>query len=171
MEKGQSQVEPAAAATTERLEGWKEIAAYLNRTVCTVQRWEKEERLPVRRHQHHKLGSVSACKTQLDEWMKRRQTPPAETAASVSFPAPPEPAVEAVEEAAPAFVPQVRPWRLPRRTLVAALLAGLLTFPAAAYWALRSSHLSSTNATRAATRNPAAYEAYLGASLVRSIQN
>ena len=36
-----------------RLDSWKEIAAYLRRSVSTVQRWEQEERLPV-----HRRGSV-----------------------------------------------------------------------------------------------------------------
>ena len=31
----------------ERLDSWKEIAAYLNREVTTVQRWEKREGMPV----------------------------------------------------------------------------------------------------------------------------
>ena len=43
-----------------RLDSWKEIAAYLNRHVTTVRRWEKHEGLPVHRHLHDKLGSVYA---------------------------------------------------------------------------------------------------------------
>ena len=33
----------------DRLDSWKEIAAYLKRDVTTVQRWEKEKGLPIRR--------------------------------------------------------------------------------------------------------------------------
>src|SRR5687768_12803255 len=36
-----------------RLDGWKAIAAYLGRTVRTVQRWEREQRLPVCRLRHN----------------------------------------------------------------------------------------------------------------------
>ncbi|HSG00837.1 MAG TPA: hypothetical protein VLA20_06880 [Vicinamibacterales bacterium] len=36
----------------ERLESWKEIAAYLKRDESTVRRWERSEGLPVHRHQH-----------------------------------------------------------------------------------------------------------------------
>src|SRR5579871_1013368 len=36
-------------AKPETLESWKEIAAYLNRDVRTVRRWEKDRGLPVRR--------------------------------------------------------------------------------------------------------------------------
>ena len=38
----------------DRLDSWKEIAAYLKREVRTVQRWEKNLRLPVRRLAHQK---------------------------------------------------------------------------------------------------------------------
>ena len=57
----------------DRLDSWKEIAAYLDREVRTVQRWEKTEGLPVRRHQHEKLGSVFAYKADLDRWWQQRQ--------------------------------------------------------------------------------------------------
>jgi TolB-like protein/Flp pilus assembly protein TadD len=57
----------------ERLDSWKEIAAYLRRDVRTVQRWEKNEGLPVHRHQHDKLGSVYAYKSELEKWFNTRQ--------------------------------------------------------------------------------------------------
>jgi len=56
----------------ERLNSWKEIAAYLNRGARTVQRWEREEGLPVRRLRHDKLGSVYAYKSELDAWWASR---------------------------------------------------------------------------------------------------
>src|ERR1700693_6053544 len=56
-----------------RLDSWKEIAAYLKREVRTAQRWEKSEGLPVRRHQHDKLSSVFAYKSELDTWWHDRQ--------------------------------------------------------------------------------------------------
>lgn len=52
----------------DRLDSWKEIAAYLGRDVTTVQRWEKKEGLPVHRKLHHKLGSVFAYRAELDAW-------------------------------------------------------------------------------------------------------
>jgi serine/threonine-protein kinase len=55
----------------DRLDSWKAIAAYLGRDVTTVQRWEKRERLPVHRHQHDKLGSVYAFKSELDAWWQQ----------------------------------------------------------------------------------------------------
>jgi Tol biopolymer transport system component len=56
----------------DRLDSWKEIAAYLNRDVTTVQRWEKREGMPVHRHQHDRLGSVYALRTELDAWSRSR---------------------------------------------------------------------------------------------------
>ena len=58
---------------TARLESWKEIANYLSRTVRTVQRWEKEENLPIHRHMHDKLGTVYAFKPELDAWWQNGQ--------------------------------------------------------------------------------------------------
>jgi Tol biopolymer transport system component len=62
----------AERPSAERLDSWKEIAAYLRRDVTTVQRWEKREGMPVHRHLHDKLGSVYAFKTDLDAWARRR---------------------------------------------------------------------------------------------------
>lgn len=59
-------------ADAGRLDSWKEIAAYLRRGARTVQRWEREEGLPVRRLQHEKLGSVYAFKDELDRWFAAR---------------------------------------------------------------------------------------------------
>ena len=55
-----------------RLDSWKEIAAYLKRDIRTVQRWEKLEGLPVRRHQHQKRGSAFAYRDELDAWWRTR---------------------------------------------------------------------------------------------------
>src|ERR1700750_1697686 len=52
----------------DRLDSWKEIAAYLNRDVTTVQRWEKREAMPVYRHLHDRMGSVYAFRAELEDW-------------------------------------------------------------------------------------------------------
>ncbi len=57
----------------KKLVSWKEIAAHLGREVRTVQRWEKTEGLPVRRHEHQKKSTVYAYPSELDDWVKRRQ--------------------------------------------------------------------------------------------------
>jgi Tol biopolymer transport system component len=64
---------PAALDNQTPLESWKEIANYLNRTVRTVRRWEKEEKLPVRRHLHQAGSSVYAYPSELEAWKAARQ--------------------------------------------------------------------------------------------------
>jgi Tol biopolymer transport system component len=59
----------------DRLDSWKEIAAYLNRDVTTVQRWEKREGMPVHRHLHDRMGSVYAYQVELDAWTRSRNSP------------------------------------------------------------------------------------------------
>jgi len=56
----------------DRLDSWKKIGAYLKRDVSTVQRWERREAMPVHRHQHDKLGSVFAFRSELDSWWEGR---------------------------------------------------------------------------------------------------
>jgi Tol biopolymer transport system component len=63
-----------------RLESWKEIAEYLRREVRTVQRWEREQGLPVHRHAHHKRSSVYAFPLELDEWRNGREPEPQKAA-------------------------------------------------------------------------------------------
>lgn len=60
-------------ASTDRLDSWKEIAAYLNRSVRTVRRWEADEGLPVHRHMHRSLGSVYALRSEIDAWRQGNQ--------------------------------------------------------------------------------------------------
>jgi hypothetical protein len=61
-------IEPTDSLVSDRLESWKDIANYLKRGVTTVQRWEKQEGLPVHRHHHEKLGTVYAFKPEIDAW-------------------------------------------------------------------------------------------------------
>jgi hypothetical protein len=55
-----------------RLDSWKEIASYLNRSEKTVRRWEEKEGLPVHRLLHEQRGSVYAYASQLDAWLESR---------------------------------------------------------------------------------------------------
>jgi|SRR6185437_8902009 len=54
----------------EVLNSWKEIAAYLGRGVRTVQRWERELQLPVRRPRGKDRSAVIALKSDLDKWLQ-----------------------------------------------------------------------------------------------------
>ena len=64
---------PVESPSDDRLDSWKEIAAYLKRDVKTVQRWEKRESMPVHRHVHDKMGSVYAFRTELEAWARNRR--------------------------------------------------------------------------------------------------
>ena len=61
------------APLEERLDSWKEIAAYLGRGVRTVQRWEREEGLPVHRLAHDKRGTIYARREELAAWWESRR--------------------------------------------------------------------------------------------------
>jgi tetratricopeptide (TPR) repeat protein len=52
----------------ERIEGWKAIAAYLGVSIRTAQRWERDNRLPVRRAMRRSRESISAEAAELAAW-------------------------------------------------------------------------------------------------------
>lgn len=52
------------------LSSWKEIATYLNRGIRTVQRWESELGLPVRRPRGQNRSAVIAMRSEIDQWLK-----------------------------------------------------------------------------------------------------
>jgi PEGA domain len=56
--------------TSARLDSWKEIAAYLRRSVRCVQRWEKNEGLPIRRIAQRPGTSVYAFPDELESWWR-----------------------------------------------------------------------------------------------------
>ena len=97
-------IDPQGAAgsrpNNKKLVSWKEIAVHLGREIRTVQRWEKTEGLPVRRHGHQKRSTVYAYASELDEWFKKRQ-PADDPEADAAFePEPDTPDVEISAEAA-----------------------------------------------------------------------
>jgi hypothetical protein len=55
---------------SQYLSGWKEVSAYLGKGVRTVQRYERELGLPVRRPAGKSSGSVIALKAELDGWVQ-----------------------------------------------------------------------------------------------------
>jgi hypothetical protein len=57
----------------DRLNSWKEIAAFLGRTVRTVQRWEKHDGLPLRRGGPGRHRAVTASKRDISAWWERRK--------------------------------------------------------------------------------------------------
>ncbi len=59
--------------TSDRLDSWKEIAAYLKRGVRTAQRWEREAGVPVRRVATER-GAVYAFRSELDAWWQTQSS-------------------------------------------------------------------------------------------------
>lgn len=59
---------------SEILTSWKEIAAHFGKGVRTVQRWEKDLGLPVRRPQHSTHSSIIVTTRQeLDAWFNSQE--------------------------------------------------------------------------------------------------
>jgi TolB-like protein len=109
----------------DRLESWKEIAAYLKRDERTVRRWEKDEALPVHRHVHKKAASVYAFAGEIDAWWAGRR-------ATLDAPAPAAPRPDTAPE--PATPPEPAPRR---RRLMAVGAAGAVLAAALAVFAGR----------------------------------
>ena len=61
-----------AMGEPDRLEGWKQVAAYLGKSERTVRRWQQEEGLPIHRHVHQQRGSVWAYPNEVDAWLNER---------------------------------------------------------------------------------------------------
>jgi TolB-like protein/Tfp pilus assembly protein PilF len=118
----------AADSRGRRLESWKEIATYLGRDVTTVRRWEKRERLPVRRLQHKRLGSVYAYTGELDAWRNERS--PVASTARMELNQVPQP---------------VRPaWKVITFAVLGVVLASGLAW----VWHLRSTKLATSASSR-----------------------
>ncbi|HKW33139.1 MAG TPA: hypothetical protein VJN92_09050 [Candidatus Acidoferrum sp.] len=60
---------PSERSSLDRLNSWKEIAAYLKCSERTVRRWEQEG-LPVHRHPHKKKAGIYAYKAEVDAWWR-----------------------------------------------------------------------------------------------------
>jgi hypothetical protein len=52
------------------LNSWKEVAVYLGRGVRTVQRWESDLGLPVRRPRGKSRSAIIALKPEIDRWLR-----------------------------------------------------------------------------------------------------
>ena len=62
----------STAPEQDRLDSWKQIAAYLKKSERTVRRWQENESLPVHKHPHQQRGSVWAYRRELDDWLAAR---------------------------------------------------------------------------------------------------
>jgi hypothetical protein len=60
---------PRPTRAPEVFSGWKEIANYFGKGVRTVQRYERDLKLPVHRPAGKSHAAVIATKTELDDWV------------------------------------------------------------------------------------------------------
>ncbi len=67
-----AEVGPTLADGPEVFTSWKEISAYLGKSVRTVQRWEGEFGLPVQRANGSSKGTVRASRKEIDAWLRNR---------------------------------------------------------------------------------------------------
>ena len=111
----------------DRLDSWKAIAAYLNRDVTTVQRWEKREGMPVHRHLHGKIGSVYASRAELGAWSRSRKLEATRSAESFIV--------------GTSSVPAVRPSSVPWKPLFVVLGLVSLVATVAGIWLQRTEYL------------------------------
>ena len=117
---------PDAAASPQqtrergrRLDSWKEIAAYLNRDLRTLQRWEKTANLPIRRLNKPGMRAVFAYTADLDDWLRQQSPGPSDIA----------PDDRSVTPAPPTTVPVSRS---PSRTVIASAAVIVLAIAAVA---------------------------------------
>lgn len=93
------------------LNGWKEIAAYLGRDRRTVERWEKQRGLPVRRMPGAGRATVYALISELDEWLASSKPDEADTAEEEQRAAAPDSRLPKAEPYAEPFAkPLARPF-------------------------------------------------------------
>lgn len=109
----------------DRIESWKQIAAYLGKSERTVRRWQQVEGLPVHRHLHQQRGSVWAYQKEIDDWLATRRESP-EPLVDEPDPVEPESPPPPVQEAK-----RTRGWIAGVAILAVALAAGFA-------WSLRS---------------------------------
>jgi hypothetical protein len=81
-EKASHDTKHGSRGIQRRLDSWKEIAVYLRRDVRTVQRWERNEGLPIHRLFHRKASSVYAYPEQIEAWLDKRCPPGGRPAAA-----------------------------------------------------------------------------------------
>jgi Tol biopolymer transport system component len=65
---------PGETPMNGRLDGWKEIAAYVNRSPRTLMRWADERGLPVRRIPGGRRQAVFARTVEIDAWLESKQS-------------------------------------------------------------------------------------------------
>jgi hypothetical protein len=122
------------------LNGWKEIASYLGKSVRSVQRWETTLGLPVHRIRTPDGQSIYAYRDEIDAWRRQLDAPPPSEPEDPADP-------ESLSEASAAVFPREQPGTGRRRWRLGLLAAGLALFTAglsAGWWLARPSALAVT---------------------------
>jgi tetratricopeptide (TPR) repeat protein len=88
----------------KRLDSWKEIAAFFGRNERTVNRWEKERGLPVRRMPGGERGRVFAYTDELAAWLLSAEPQDIQETDALKPPA------KALAESNPPRTPALEPW-------------------------------------------------------------
>ncbi len=125
-----------------RLHGWKDIAAHFDKGVRTVQRWEKDVGLPVRRLGPGPSESVYAFTDELEAWSRRAATsgqPAGEEASPRPRTTPDRPGAVHATSGVPA-----RRWGS-----VPALIIGAVALVIAGVWVLLAARGGAPNTVRA----------------------
>lgn len=121
-----------------RIDGWKDIAAHLGRSVRTVQRWERELGLPIRRLDTGTAEVVNALRDELDAWVVRHsrvsQAEPADERTPAEDATPRELPSESSDE--PPQPARTQTARATRRWWALAGAAALVAVAALGWWAV-----------------------------------
>ena len=127
--------------SSDNLQGWKEVASYLARSVRCVQRWEREIGLPVHRIKGVDGQSVYAVRSEIDAWRASRDLPKPEPedidTETASVQSPTSSTVGPANPPAAESGPQIR------RSLLAWIAAAAMIVAAASFLAGRWSAASS----------------------------
>ena len=120
----------------DRLESWKEIAAYLDKDVSTLHRWEKHAGLPVYRHSQDRVRNVYAYRSELDVWQSQSRVLPDDDEGSVNEQA--EPVVSVEESLTPQHTSTQWPRWWTRWPAVAAGILVAVVVTASLAWVARN---------------------------------
>lgn len=113
---------------SEKLLSWKEIAAFLDRDVRTVRRWEEERGLPVHRIPGGKGASVFAYTNELEDWLRHDSQQEISLPESSAHPLPnsTRQIAQVMQVLPPSESPDAPPLRQGRRTLALGIAAALI---------------------------------------------
>jgi len=133
------------------LQGWKEIAEYVDRDERTVKRWEKQRNFPVRRMPGNGRANVYIAVSDLESWLGNSETPK-----EVPVAEPVEVPVQAIAVAPtkPAFS-----WTMPAVLMVLLICAGGAAIALHAHG--KSSHAAPAVSARYHSKTPGVDELYL----------